>query len=90
MKESRGVFIAMGGMILCCAAPLIITSLGVVGIGGMMGFINDQLLPLVGALVVVGVLVLGARVFKIRRGNNNQEDCCSDNSEPVKIKIEQN
>lgn len=81
--NDRGVLVAgIAGVVavaLCCAAPVLVTLLGALGLSAWMGKLGDGLLP---ALIVLVLLVLVGIAGSVLYRRKHAAACCTPKTGP--------
>ncbi|SIS64614.1 mercury resistance system transport protein MerF [Salimicrobium flavidum] len=75
MRENKWFIGSLTGFfvtLLCCATPLLVISLGLLGLGAWVGYLDYVLIPL---LIVFLILVFVSN--KKRKNTSPNKDCCS-------------
>lgn len=76
LKNSMLLKLGIGGSILavlCCATPILVLLLGIVGLGALTGYLDYVLMP---ALVVF----VGITIYALQKRRRAQACCTTDNS----------
>jgi mercuric ion transport protein len=83
MKQRKGLLITgIAGTIitlLCCATPVLVILLGVVGLGAMTGYLDYILFPILGFFIILTLYA-----YRKQKRSNPEESCCT----PKKVKKE--
>lgn len=75
MRENKWFIGSLTGFfvtLLCCATPLLVILLGLLGLGAWVGYLDYVLIPL-----LIIFLILAVSSYKKRKQTLADKDCCS-------------